>query len=155
MTNPQQTSYCKWKPESFSSKTRKKTRMHTHTTFFQHSIRSPSHSSNRRKRQSHPKRKEDEKLPSFADDMILSQFNSVQLLSHVQLFMTPRIAAHQTCQSSQWCHSTISSSVVPFSSCPQSFPVSGSFRMTQLFAWGGLSTGVSASATVLPMNTQD
>ena len=50
---------------------------------------------------------------------------------------------------------TISSSVVPFSSCPQSFPASGSFQMSQLFAWGGQSIGVSASASVLPMNTQD
>ena len=56
---------------------------------------------------------------------------------------------------SRWCHPTISSSVVPFSSCPQSFPASGSFPMSQLFTWGGQSTGVSASASVLPMNTQD
>ena len=59
------------------------------------------------------------------------------------------------CPSSWWCHPTISSSVVPFSSCPQSFPESGSFPMSQLFASGGPSTGVSASASVLPMNTQD
>ena len=57
--------------------------------------------------------------------------------------------------SSQWCHSAISSSVVPFSSCPQSLPASGSFPMGQLFAWGGQSIGVSALASVLPMNTQD
>ena len=55
----------------------------------------------------------------------------------------------------QWCHPTISSSVVPFSSCPQSFPASGSFQMRQLFASSGQSIGVSASASVLPMNTQD
>ena len=60
-----------------------------------------------------------------------------------------------SCPSNQWCHPTISSSVVPFSSCPQSLPASGSFPMSQLFAWGGQSTGVSASASVLPMNTQD
>ena len=59
------------------------------------------------------------------------------------------------CPLSWWCHPTISSSVVPFSSCPQSFPASGSFPMSQLFAWGGQSTGVLASASVLPMNTQD
>ena len=59
------------------------------------------------------------------------------------------------CPMSQWCHPTISSSVVPFSSCPQSFPASGSLQMSQLFAWGGRSIGVSASASVLPMNTQD
>ena len=59
------------------------------------------------------------------------------------------------CPSSWWCHPAISSSVVPFSSCPQSLPASGSFPMSQLFAWGDQSTGVSASASVLPMNTQD
>ena len=57
--------------------------------------------------------------------------------------------------SSWWCHPAISSSVVPFSSCPQSHPASGSFPMSQCFAWGGQSTGVSASASVLPMTTQD
>ena len=56
---------------------------------------------------------------------------------------------------SRWCHPTISSSVVPFSSCPQSFPASGSFQMSQLFASGGQSIGVSALASVLPMNIQD
>ena len=56
---------------------------------------------------------------------------------------------------SRWCHSAISSSVIPFSSCPQSLPASGSFPVSQLFAWGGQSTGVSALASVLPMNTQD
>ena len=54
-----------------------------------------------------------------------------------------------------WCHPTISSSVIPFSSCPQSFPVSGSFQMSQLFAWGGQSIGVSTSTSVLPVNTQN
>ena len=53
------------------------------------------------------------------------------------------------------CHPAISSSVVPFSSCPQSLPASESFPMTQLFAWGGQSIGVSAWASVLPINTQD
>ena len=57
--------------------------------------------------------------------------------------------------SSQWCHPAISSSVVTFSSCPQSLPGSESFPMSQLFAWGGQSTGVSALASVLPKNTQD
>ena len=56
---------------------------------------------------------------------------------------------------SWWFHTTISSSVVPFSSCPQSFPASGSSQMNQLFASGGHSIGVSASTSVLPMNTQD
>jgi len=57
--------------------------------------------------------------------------------------------------SSQWCHPTISSSVTPFSSCPQSLPASEFFPMSQLFAWDGQSTGVSALASVLPKNTQD
>ena len=56
---------------------------------------------------------------------------------------------------SQWCHPTISSPVVPFSSCPQSFPTLGSFAMSQLFASGGQSVGASALASVLPMNIQD
>ena len=56
---------------------------------------------------------------------------------------------------SRWCHPAISSSVVPFSSCLQSLPASESFPMSQLFAWGGQSAGVSASASVLPMKTQD
>ena len=56
---------------------------------------------------------------------------------------------------SQWCHLTISSSVIPFSSCPQFFPASGSFQMSQLFPSGGQSIGVSASTSVLPTNTQD
>ena len=60
-----------------------------------------------------------------------------------------------SCPLSQWCHPATSSSVVPFSSCPQSLPASGSFPMSQLFAWSGQSVGVSASASVLPMNTQD
>ena len=59
------------------------------------------------------------------------------------------------CLSSRWCHPAILSSVVPFSSCPQSLPASGSFPMSQLFTWGGQSVGVSASASVLPVNTQD
>ena len=67
---------------------------------------------------------------------------------------TPRVHPNP-CPSSQWCHPTISSFVIPFSSCPQSFPASGSFPMSQLFASGGQSIGVSASISVLPMNTQD
>ena len=59
------------------------------------------------------------------------------------------------CPLSPWCHPTISSSVVPFSSCPQCFPASGSFPISQLFTSGGQSIGVSASTSDLPMNTQD
>ena len=66
---------------------------------------------------------------------------------------TPR-ACSSSCQLSQWCQPTISSSVVPFSSCPQSFPASGSFPMSRLFTSGGQSIGVSASASILPMNVQ-
>ena len=67
---------------------------------------------------------------------------------------TPTVYSN-SCPLIQWCHPAISSSVIPFSSCPQSLPASGSFPMSQLFAPGGQSIGVSASASVLPMNTQD
>ena len=60
-----------------------------------------------------------------------------------------------SCPSNRWCHPAISSSVVPFSSCPQSLPASGSFPMSQLFAWGSQSIGISSSASILPMNTQN
>ena len=106
-------------------------------------------------------------------------FSSVQFLSRVQLsdsmdcstpapqemYMlqtdrppcpspTPR-AYSNSCPLCQWCHPTISSSVIPFSSCLQLFPASGSFPMSEFFASGGQSIGVSASASVLPMNNQD
>ena len=64
-------------------------------------------------------------------------------------------AYSNSCPSHWWCHPTISSSVVPFSSCLQSFPASGSFQMSQFFTSGGQSIGVSASTSVLPMNTQN
>ena len=67
---------------------------------------------------------------------------------------TPRVYPN-SCPLSWWCQPTISSSVVPFSSCPQSFPASRYFQMSQLFASGGQSIGVSASTSVLSMNTQD
>ena len=67
---------------------------------------------------------------------------------------TPRIYSNSH-PLSRWCHPNFLSSVIPFSPCPQSFPASGSFQMSQLFATGGQSIGVSASASVLPMNTQD
>ena len=67
---------------------------------------------------------------------------------------TPRVHSN-ACPSSQWCHPVISSSVVPFSSYPQSLPASESFPMSQLFAWGGQSTGVSALASFHKKNTQD
>ena len=67
---------------------------------------------------------------------------------------TPRVHPNP-CPLSQWCHPTFSSYVFPFSSCPQSFPASGSFQMSQLFTSGGQIIEVSASKSVLPMNTQD
>ena len=67
---------------------------------------------------------------------------------------TPGVYSN-SCPSSWWCHPAISSSVIPFSSCLQSLPASGSFPMSQLFAWGGQSIGVSASASVPSMNSQD
>ena len=66
---------------------------------------------------------------------------------------TPRVHS-DLCPSSPWCHPAISSSVIPFFSCPQSLPASKSFPMSQLFAWGGQNTGVSALASFLPKNTQ-
>ena len=88
-----------------------------------------------------------------------------KLLSRVRLFMThglgharlpcpsPSLGAYSnSCPSSRWCHPTISSSVVPFSSCPQSFPASGSFPVSQFFASGDQRIGASASASVLPLN---
>ena len=67
---------------------------------------------------------------------------------------TPGVHSN-SCPSSRWCHPAISSSVFPFSSCPQSLPAAGSFLMSQLFAWGGQSIGVSALTSVLPVNIQD
>ena len=67
---------------------------------------------------------------------------------------TPGVNSN-SCPSSWWCHPAISSSVVPFSSCPQCLPASESFPMSQLFTWGGQNIGVSASTSVPPMNTQD
>ena len=67
---------------------------------------------------------------------------------------TPRVLPNP-CPSSQWCHPAISSSVIPFSSCPQCLPASESFPMSQLFAWSGQSTGVSALASFLPKKSQD
>ena len=150
----------------------------------------------------------------FTTKLLFHSISSVQLLSHVWLFVTPWTVARQvplsmvfsrqeywsglpfpspeahsvqfshsvvsdslqshelqhsrppcpsptpgvhsnSCPSSWWCYPAISSSVIPFSSCPQSFPTSGSFQMSQLFASGCQNTGVSASTSVLSMNTQD
>ena len=109
-------------------------------------------------------------MHSLQFSRVQSQYNSVDWveLSCVQLFVTHWTAAHQASMSatntqslfklmsmSWWCHPTISLSVVPFSSCPQSFPALGSFQISHFFALGGQSIGVSASASVHPMNIQD
>ena len=75
--------------------------------------------------------------------------------SQASLSITTPGVYSNSCPLSQWCHQTISSSVVPFSSCLQSFPASESFQMSEFFSSGGQSIGVSASASVLPMNNQD
>ena len=98
----------------------------------------------------------------------LYQLSSVQLLS-VSNSLQPHGLQHarlpcpsptdgackNSCPSNWWCHPTISSSVIPFSSCPQSFPASGSFSMSQFFTSGGQSIGVSISTSVFPMTTRD
>ena len=101
---------------------------------------------------------------------VFLQFSSVQFIhSVVSDSLWPHESQHSrppcppttpgvywnSCQLSWWCHPAISSTVVTFSSCPQSLPASGSFPMTQLFTRGGQIIGVSALASVLPMNTQD
>ena len=100
--------------------------------------------------------------------IISCHFSTFQLLSRAWCFATPWTAARKaslsitnsqsysnSCSLSRWCHPAISSSVIPFSSCLQSFPASGSFQMSQLFTSGGQSIGVLPSTSVLPMNTQD
>ena len=85
---------------------------------------------------------------------VLSNFLQPRGLQHTRLPITTPRACSNSCPSSQWCHPTTSSSLVLFSFCLQSFPASGSFPMSQLFISGGQSIGVSASASVLPMNIQ-
>ena len=107
------------------------------------------------------------KKTSYLEDLF-SHISSVQALSHIWFFLTPWTIAHQascpsptprvypnSCPLSQWSIPTISSSVVPFSSCLQSFLTSGSFQMSRLFTSGGQNIGVSASTSVLPVNIQD
>ena len=118
----------------------------------------------------HPKHKQSETQYRNRSHQIYNpQFSSVQFshsamsdslwphgLQHARLpcpSPTSR-ALLNWCSSSQWCHPTILSSVIPFSSCPQSFPALGSFPVSQFFASGGQSIGASASASVLPMNIQ-
>ena len=106
-------------------------------------------------------------LAALRDLQNLSFTQSAQWLSRVRLFETPWTAAHQASLSItntwsllklisiEWCHPTISLSVIPFSSCLQSFPASGFYQVSELFASGGQSIWVSASTSVLPMNIQD
>ena len=87
----------------------------------------------------------------------MSDFLRLHGLQNTRLLcpsLSPRVCSNSSCLLSQWCHPTILSSVIPFSSCLQSFTASGSFQMSQFFQSGGQSTGVSASASVLPMNIQ-
>ena len=102
--------------------------------------------------------------------VLLKYFSSVQISSSVvSNSLRPHESQHtrppcplptpgvysNSCPSSWWCHPAISSSVIPFSSCPQSLPASGSFPMSQLFSWGGQSIEILASASIVPMNSQD
>ena len=108
------------------------------------------------------------RLSQYSYFLLCMIVSSVQSLSHVQPFAIPWTVASQTslsitnsrarsdsCPSSWWCHPTSLYSIAPFSSCLHSFPASGSFPMSQFFASGGRGIGVSASASVLPMNIQD
>ena len=87
------------------------------------------------------------------------QFSSVSqsclTLCDPKNWRMPGLPVHYQCPSRQWCHPTISSSVIPFSTCPQSFLAWGSLQISQLLPSGGQSIGVSASTSVLPMDTQD
>ena len=114
-------------------------------------------------------RKENQDIDPYPALSLMSLFSSVQSLSYVGLFATPWTTARQASLpitnsrslpklmsiDSVMPSNHLSSSVVPFSSCLQSFPASGSFQISQLFTSGGQSIGVSASTSVLPMNTQD
>ena len=102
---------------------------------------------------------------SNMDNLCFSQFSPLVMsdslwphgLQHARPFCpspTPGVYSN-SCPLSWWCHPTISSSVIPFSSCLQSFPESGSFQMSQFFTSGGQSIGVSDATSVLPMNIQD
>ena len=115
----------------------------------------------------HPRANKFQSKTYHGNSPAMQEHSSVQSLSHVRLFVTPLLqhtrppcpsltpGVHSDSRSSsQWCHPAISSSVVPFSSCPQSLPASKSFPMSQLFAWGGQSTGVSPLASFLPKKSQ-
>ena len=112
-------------------------------------------------------------LQDFYEAQMKIQFNSVISVQFSHSVVSESLRPHElqhtrppcpsptsrvypnSCPLSRWCHPAISSSVVPFSSCPQVLPASESFPMSQLFAWGGQSIGVSASTSVFPVNIQD
>ena len=109
-----------------------------------------------------PRAKKHTEIHSSGNDQFSSVTQSCPTLCDHMDHSTPGLPVHyqlpeftQSCPLSRWCHPTISFSVIPFSSCPQSFPASGSFQMSQLFTSGGQNIGVSASSSVLPVNTQD
>ena len=112
------------------------------------------------RKQSHSPLQQNDKIPSssvqFSHSVMFDYFwpHEVQHARPPCPSPTPRVHSDSR-PSSQWCHPAISSSVVPFPSCPQSLPASESFPMSQLFTWGGQSTGVSILASFLPKNTQD
>ena len=92
----------------------------------------------------------------FSGSVVSNSFRPHELQHARPPCPSPTPGVHpNSCPSSRWCHPAISSSVVPFSSCPQSLPASESFPVSQLFTWGAQSIGVSALASVLPKNTQD
>ena len=105
---------------------------------------------------------DDSQFPAIGEWMSSVQFSCSVMsdslqphgLQHTRLPLSPRVCSN-SCLLSQWCHWTISSSVISCSSCLQSFPASRSFQMSQFFASGGQRIGVSASTSVLPMNIQD
>ena len=136
-----------------------------------HRINGRSHSNIHYLKWNTEKNQQNEKsITELWDNLRWLQFSSVQFsrsvmsnslqpheLQHVRPPCPPPTPGvhSDSCPSSQWCHPAISSSVVPSSSCPQSLPASESFPMSQLFAWGGQSIGITASASFRPKNTQD
>ena len=96
------------------------------------------------------------KSVQFSRSVVSNSLQPHELLHAKPPYPSPTPEVHPNpCPSSWWCHPAISSSVIPFPSCPQSLPASESFPVNQLFAWGGQSIGVSALASIFPKNTQD
>ena len=166
MMSLQQTLFSMWKTESIPPKIKNKTRVSIFTTIIQHSSGSSSYRNQRRKRNKrNPDRKRSKALTvcrwhDIRSDQISRSVVSDSLQPHESQHArppcpSPTPGVHSDSRpSSQRCHPASSSSVVPFSSCPQSLPASESFPMSQLFAWSGQSTGVSALASFLPKKSQ-